>query len=73
MDGRSSGYTFTIIRCVMLNAARKAGLPARRISFKLLIKGDLKRTYELLLEHLVLDQVVERPGRQESRKCKRRS
>lgn len=76
---------YNIIRGVMLDAARKAGLPARRISFKGtmqrlrnyfnpgLFNGDPKRAYELLLDHLAIDKVVERPGRWEPRKRKRRS
>lgn len=76
---------YNIIHSVMLDAARKARLPVRRISFKgamqrseiyfhpELFKGDPQRTYDLLLEHLARDQVAERPGRQEPRKRKRRS
>ncbi len=75
---------YNIIRGVMLDAARKAGLPARCISFKgtvqriktyfnhSLFNGDPERTYELLLEHLARDKVVKRPGRWEPRKLKRR-
>lgn len=75
---------YNIIRGVMLDAARKAGLPARRISFKgtmqrletyfisKLFKGDPQRIYDLLLEHLARDKIAERPGRQEPRKRKRR-
>jgi len=75
---------YNIIRGVMLDAARKAGLPARRISFKgtmqrlktyfnpVLFNGDPQRTYDLLLEHLARDKVVDRPGRWEPRKRKRR-
>ena len=75
---------YNIIRGIMLDAARKARLPARRISFKgtmqrleayfkrELFKGDPQRTYDLLLKHLARDKVVERPDRQEPRKRKRR-
>jgi len=75
---------YNIIRGVILDAARKAGLPPRRISFKGtvqrlnryfnpgLFNGDPERTYELLLDHLAVDTVPYRPGRREPRKRKRR-
>jgi hypothetical protein len=75
---------YNIIRGVMLDAARKAGLSPRRISFKgtiqrlnnyfntALFNGDPGRIYELLLDHLAVDIVPHRPGRREPRERKRR-
>ncbi|MCK4235988.1 MAG: IS4 family transposase [Candidatus Krumholzibacteria bacterium] len=75
---------YNIIRGVMLDAARKAGLKPREISFKGTMQrldlyfnswsfdGDPERAYNLLLNHLAIDRLVERPGRWEPRMRKRR-
>jgi hypothetical protein len=76
---------YNIIRTVMLDAARHAGLEPRRISFagaisriKTCLSGlvfvtDPVRARELLMKHLTIDIVPKRPGRIEPRKVKRRS
>ena len=75
---------YNIIRAVMLDAARRAGLEPRRISFtgavariKTCLSGsifpmDPARAIDLLMRHLAIDSVPERPGRREPRKVKRR-
>lgn len=75
---------YNVIRGVMLDAALKAGLHPRRISFAKsldyifnyfthnLFDGDWNRTYGLILTHLGNNFVKERPGRWEPRKIKRR-
>lgn len=75
---------YNVIRGVMLDAALKARLQPRRISFTKsldyilnyfthnLFDGDWNRTYNLILSHLGDNFVKERPGRWEPRKLKRR-
>jgi hypothetical protein len=75
---------YNILRSVMLDAARHAGLEPRRISFagavsriKTCLSGHLfamdpSRALDLLMKHLIVDIVPERPGRNEPRKVKRR-
>jgi hypothetical protein len=75
---------YNVIRAVMLDAARHAGLEPRRISFtgalarvKTTLSGrlftrDPSRAFDLLMRHLAIDMVHKRPGRLEPRKVKRR-
>lgn len=75
---------YNLIRAVMVDAARRGHLPLHRISFAgtmqrlrefgyggLLLQSPQK-AYLLLLDHLIDDRLVHRPGRVEPRKLKRR-
>jgi hypothetical protein len=76
---------YNIVRGVMLDAAREAGLAPREISFagtlgrmiafsnSRVFDGDSVKVYRLLLIHCARDRLQKRPGRREPRKCKRRS
>lgn len=75
---------YNLIRTVMADAARRAGISARRISFAGTLQrlaefgaGNLLWTcpragYRMLLEHLTQDRVPRRPNRREPRAVKRR-
>lgn len=75
---------YNIIRGVMLDAARKGRLSPAKISFTGTMHGlknfastkifndDPRSAYQLLLKHLLQNQVGNRPGRSEPRRIKHR-
>lgn len=78
---------YNLIRCLMAQAGRQAGVAMQRLSFKGTVDGvrqfsvaiaqartrrKQKELLELLLETIAKDAVPERPGRREPRAVKRR-